>query len=188
MVRFSSEHGEDLSFSVLTTQTFRRSPPSSSHENGIQRRANGKTAEKASGDAINGRSGSGFPLRGNDGKWDCVYTPTLKNRCKPLAGSARLFRHTISLSAGLILKGRVVIWTDLPFRPQLAERVESRPNKSKTQRLEPQPRQSGDWRSQEGVFFLGDDLQDLAKDLQIVQTLPPTCRRLLHPFARGSIE
>jgi hypothetical protein len=53
MVRFSSEHGEDLSFSVLTTQTFRRSSPFVvPTKTGIQRRANGKTAEKASGDTI----------------------------------------------------------------------------------------------------------------------------------------
>ncbi len=35
----------------------------------------------------------------------------------------------------------------------------------KTQRIEPQPRQSGDWRSQEGVFFWGDDLQNSVKEL-----------------------
>jgi len=46
------------------------------------------------------------------------------------------------------------------------------PNRGETQRPEAQPRQSGDWRSQEEVFFFGDDLQGLAKDLQ--KTCEPT--------------
>jgi hypothetical protein len=36
--------------------------------------------------------------------------------------------------------------------------LKARSNRDETQRLESQPRQSGDWRSQESVFFFGTDL------------------------------
>jgi hypothetical protein len=49
-------------------------------------------------------------------------------------------------------------------RPLHLQGLKSRPNRGETQRFEPQPRQSADWRSHEAVFFLGDDLQNWAKD------------------------
>jgi hypothetical protein len=44
--------------------------------------------------------------------------------------------------------------------------MKARPSRGETQRLEPQPRQSRDGRSWEGVFFLGADLENLAKGLR----------------------
>jgi len=40
-----------------------------------------------------------------------------------------------------------------------------RSSRGETQRIEPQPRQSGDWRSREGALFFGADWQNLAKEL-----------------------
>jgi hypothetical protein len=75
----------------------------------------------------------------------------------------------------MTIRNIAVVWGDFegasmpsglssPFGPAL-KGLKTRSNRIETQRLESQPRQSGDWRSQEGVFFLGDDLQNLAKNL-----------------------
>jgi hypothetical protein len=43
-------------------------------------------------------------------------------------------------------------------RPLHLQDLKTRSNRDETLRFEPQPHQSGDWRSRENVFFLGDIL------------------------------